>query len=164
MHVSFPSSELPPYPAVSVDAPESWETDWVSGALFVVFDPDSTEGFRTNAIVTHERFPAGVALEDVAQAAFETQVADAASVDLVDGRLLESPTEGRRIVRMLAVAQDEGTLPLFQMEVFAEPPRDGGPFVDVVVLTATCPASEAESRSEEFARLLETLSIVPSTI
>src|SRR3954453_10580952 len=148
MRFHHPSPQLPPYPAFEIEVPDGWRPDEAPDCLGVFFDP-SSEGFKTNVLVSADRVAAALDLDTAARATLEEasgfpefQVEQEHVVD-VDGQ----PAS----LRFQSFAVEGVDDRLLQMQVLFFAPANGRAKTDDLFhIDGTCLAGDTERYAQVF--------------
>jgi hypothetical protein len=136
---SFPSTEAPALPSISVDLPEGWQQRTAPDMLLAVIEDRGPDAFSPNVVVGVTRQPAGHPLQAAQQAAdeFVQGLREVALLERADVELGGRPWS---IIEYAHVTDVAGTI----AQVVAVTVVDNGPVTDMVRVTGTVLAERIE--------------------
>jgi hypothetical protein len=150
----FPSDDVPALPPFTFEIPDGWTADTVPGALCAVAAPAAADGYRTNVIVEITRCPTTIDLDAmVVETTNDEPVLHTEAVEL-------GGQPARLVVR--GTADAAWPQPLVQWQVACVVRNGGARSADLVLLTATCEADEAERSTPQIRALVESFAFTPA--
>jgi hypothetical protein len=132
--LAYPGSVLRPIPSFVFTLPAGWVVDDAPDAIAAIRTPEEVEGFLVNALISHDRVPKAVNLEQAAKVSFarlkerspdvsvtlERVVRFDTNVVYLRGVELSAPQSGRKLGQLHALFfapsdSDAKTVDFFQM-------------------------------------------------
>jgi hypothetical protein len=142
--LTFPSSDAPALPIVSIDVPDDWHVISTTAALLAAAKEVEQGEFRPNVVVSISRFGAGYTLDT----AIESVIAKVASIEGVAELGRDRPEVlGRAGFRIEFSYPDPRAGTLVQAVRLAL--VSNGPALDLVEVTATATATQAAQLWDE---------------
>jgi hypothetical protein len=156
--LTYPSTEFPGGPRVRLELPEGWEPLAVPGALLAAIRPEPRDVFNPNIVVTSEPQAPGFEIMSVLDL-LERTAAERRQGEV--GEPYEAIISGIDFVgRPLSWVHDEaGTV--VQLHLFGLVPRSDAGDGDLVHVTGTVSAANAEEDYRLVRDILRTLRVAP---
>jgi len=154
--VVYPSTTVRPIPSFVFATPGGWVVDEAPGALCAVRVTEATDGFWSNALLTHDRVASAVDLQAAATASWGRLKADAPSAEVGMERVARF---GDNIVYLRAVELDapQSGKRLAQLHaLFFAPPHDGAKTIDLFQFVATSTTDQMDSVGKSFVEMIGT--------
>jgi hypothetical protein len=158
--VAYPSRVLRPIPSFVFEAPTNWIIDEAPDAVAVVRTPQEVDGFWINALLSHDRVPKAVDLEEAAKVSYARlqQQSPEAKVTLerlarfgsnvvyLRGVEMKAPQSGRALAQLQAL--------------FFAPAEERAKTVDFFQFVATAPVESMAQVAPLFVEMISSFRFV----
>lgn len=158
--LTYPSTEFPGGPRASLELPDGWEPLTVPGALLAAIRPEPADVFNPNIVVTSEPQARGFDIMTVLDL-LERTAAERRQGEV--GEPYEAIISGVDFVGRPLSWIDDAAGTLVQLHLFGLVPRSDTGDADLVHVTGTVGAANAEEDYRLVRDVLRTLRVVPWT-
>lgn len=158
--VVYPSSAVRPIPSFVFAVPPGWVVDEAPGAVCAIRVSEATDGFWSNALLTHDRVAKAVDLQAVASASWGRLLAEAPSAKVLMERIAKF---GTNIVYLRGVSLDapQSGKDLAQLHaLFFAPPVEGAKTADLFQFVATSTPEQMDAIGTSFVEMIGTFNFV----
>jgi hypothetical protein len=150
----YPSSTVRPVPGFLFEDPDGFELDEAPGALAVARTVQEVDGFWVNVIISADRVPAGLQLQQAAQQTFAQLQRQCPGLKVNDekvGRFGDRITH----LRAVEVAAPQSNRKLTQVHaLFFAPQPEAAKTTDLFHIVGTCPSEQANVFAPVFVKLI----------